>query len=123
MTKTIEIPINVYDMMKRYKDENRSFVAFVNSLKVDANAWGWVNYPTYGSKEETLMQAWLDFDKVRTLALYRVELPHLVTSDGKQQYLSRKDLTYFASREDKSIQQYFVLDQIPAVYSAFAKIA
>lgn len=98
--KIIELPINVYDMMKKYKDENRSFVSFMKGLPKNPNIWGWCNYPKYGSKEETLMQAWLDFDKVKTLALYYVKLPKLITSDGSQRYLSCKDMTYFASRKN-----------------------
>lgn len=122
MTKTIELPINVYDMMKKYKDENRSFMAFMKGLPKNPDIWEWCNYPKYGSKEEILMLAWLDFDKVKTLALYYVELPKLVTSDGSQQYLSCKDMTYFASRKDNRVQQLFVLEQIPNEYYRFAKM-
>lgn len=122
MEKIIELPINVYDMMKKYKDEKRSFVVFMKGLPENLDIWGWCNYPKYGSKEEILMRAWIDFDKVKTLALYYVELPKLITSDGSQQYLSRKDMTYFASRKDTKVQQLFVLDQIPKEYYRFAKM-
>lgn len=119
---TVEVPINVYNMMKKYKDENRSFMSFMEGLVVDADIWGWVNYPKYGSKEELLMEAWLNFGDVKALTLYCVELPELVTTDGKQQYLSYADNTFFACRRNKLVQQFFTLDQIPDVYYSYVTI-
>lgn len=61
--------------------------------------------------------------------LYEIELPHLITTDGEQQYLStNKDtepISYFASCKDKSLKQMFTkreLDYyIPRYYQQFAK--
>lgn len=39
---------------------------------------------------------------------YWVKLDGLVTTDGQQQYLSRKQGNWFASRKDKGIQQQFI---------------
>ena len=119
--KNIKLPINTYGMMKKYKDENMSFMLFMKNINANADIWGWCNYPNYGAKEKTLMQAWLEFDNVAMQEIYYVPLPLLVTSDKKQQYLSYKDQKYFASRKNLSVQQYFTVDQIPPEYYTYAK--
>lgn len=52
-----------------------------------------------------------------------VPLPGLVTTDGKQQYLTNKGGTWFASRRDGNLRQTWKwehLDYIPEVYRQFA---
>lgn len=52
-----------------------------------------------------------------------VPLPGLVTTDGKQQYLTNKGGTWFASRRVESLRQTWKwehLDYIPEVYKKFA---
>lgn len=52
-----------------------------------------------------------------------VPLPGLVTTDGKQQYLTNKGGTWFASRRDENLRQTWKwehLDYIPEVYKKFA---
>lgn len=65
-------------------------------------------------------------EKIRALKpikLYKIPLPGLITTDGKQQYLSEKDGYYFASREDGNLKQrYFEeeLGEVPNVYREYA---
>lgn len=52
-----------------------------------------------------------------------VPLPGLITTDGKQQYLTNKGGTWFASRRDGNLRQTWKwehLDYIPEVYRQFA---
>ena len=58
--------------------------------------------------------------------LYNIPLPNLKTTDGYQQYLSRKnhDPHWFASRlKNDLIQTYTLneLDQVPTAYRQYAK--
>jgi hypothetical protein len=53
-----------------------------------------------------------------------VPLPELVTTDGKQQYLTHKDCKFFASRRDETLQQIWKeehLELIPEQYRQFAE--
>lgn len=55
--------------------------------------------------------------------LYYIPLPHLETSDGIQQVLSKRD-TYFASRPASALQQRYTkeeLERVPEVYKPYAK--
>ena len=55
--------------------------------------------------------------------LYYIPLPHLETSDGIQQVLSKRD-TYFASRPNDKLKQRYTkeeLEQVPGIYKPFAK--
>lgn len=122
MNETIKLPSNVYGLMKKYKDENRSFHSFLESLTVSADIWGWFSYPRYGAQEELLMRAWVDFNNVEPQEVYRVKLPHLATTDGRPQFLSHKDHTFFASRTNPNLQQYFCIDQIPDEYRDYMEV-
>lgn len=54
---------------------------------------------------------------------YIIPLPHLVTTDGEQQYLSNKGGTWFASRKDKELRQTWKerhLKHIPEEYRKYA---
>ena len=58
--------------------------------------------------------------------LYYIPLPHLETSDGIQQVLSKRkgDKNYFASRPDEKLKQRYTkeeLEQVPEVYKPYAK--
>ena len=58
--------------------------------------------------------------------LYYIPLPHLETTDGIQQVLSKRknDTNYFASRPASALQQRFTkeeLEQVPEVYKPYAK--
>lgn len=54
---------------------------------------------------------------------YIVPLPHLITSNGEQQYLSNKGGTWFASRKDENLRQTWKeehLSYIPEEYRKYA---
>ena len=54
---------------------------------------------------------------------YRIPLPHLFTTDGKQQYLTFKDDTYFASKFNEKLKQTFdeeELERVPKFYRNLA---
>lgn len=54
---------------------------------------------------------------------YIVPLPHLITSDGEQQYLTNKDDTWFASRRSEVLRQTWKekhLKYIPEEYRKYA---
>lgn len=60
--------------------------------------------------------------------LYYIPLPHLKTTDGIQQVLSKRSKNgrhYFASRPNEKLKQRFTkeeLEQVPEVYKPFAKL-
>lgn len=55
---------------------------------------------------------------------YIIPLPGLKTTDGKQQYLSHKDGTFFASRRDRNLRQTWkkqhLANYIPEEYAQYA---
>lgn len=58
--------------------------------------------------------------------LYYIPLPHLETSDGLQQVLSKREngTNYFASRPNDKLKQRFTkeeLEQVPEIYKPYAK--
>ena len=56
--------------------------------------------------------------------IYNVPLPHLVTTDGEQQYLTKKGKTWFASRRQKHLKQTWKegsLHEIPEEYRKYVK--
>lgn len=52
-----------------------------------------------------------------------IPLPELITTDGKQQYLTHKDCKFFASRRDERLRQIWKeehLKFVPEIYRQFA---
>ena len=52
-----------------------------------------------------------------------IPLPKLVTTDGRQQYLTHKDCKFFASRRDETLRQIWKekhLKHVPEIYRQFA---
>ena len=52
-----------------------------------------------------------------------IPLPELITTDGKQQYLTHKDCKFFASRRDEKLRQTWEeehLKFVPEIYRQFA---
>lgn len=52
-----------------------------------------------------------------------IPLPHLVTTDGKQQYLTQKDCNFFASRRNSQLRQTWKEEDwnhVPEIYRQFA---
>ena len=72
------------------------------------------------------IQAYEDGYTIEPEQLYYIPLPHLETSDGIQQVLSKRkgDKHYFASRPASALQQRYTkeeLEQVPEFYKPFAK--
>ena len=72
-------------------------------------------------------RAWIDGYTIEPEKLYYIPLPHLETSDGLQQVLSKRKNGnyYFANRPSESLKQRFTkeeLERVPEVYRAFAKL-
>lgn len=65
-----------------------------------------------------------DVEKLREKEiLYIIPLPFLITTDSKQQYLTFKDNTWFASRKDRNLKQVWnerELRTIPKEYLKYA---
>lgn len=62
-------------------------------------------------------------EKVEPVQKYRIPLPDLVTTDGKQQYLSERNGRWFASRLTSDLKQEWTEDElyrIPTAYRGYA---
>lgn len=72
------VPQCVFDLIKKYKNENRSFYAFIENTSDVKEVWEWLNMPKPGIKESELMQAWLAYPNitVEKEKLYTVEIPN-----------------------------------------------
>ena len=83
------------------------------------------NYSKYGLRDRFDLLALIRINgyTIEPEKLYYIPLPHLETSDGIQQVLSKRD-TYFASRPNDKLKQRFTkeeLEQVPEAYKPFAK--
>ena len=72
------------------------------------------------------IQAYEDGYTIEPEQLYYIPLPHLETSDGIQQVLSKRkgDKNYFASRPNDKLKQRYTkeeLEQVPEIYKPYAK--
>ena len=75
------------------------------------------------NEQELLAKAWIDGYTIEPEQLYYIPLPHLETSDGLQQVLSKRD-TYFASRPNDKLKQRYTkaeIAQVPEIYKPYAK--
>ena len=52
-----------------------------------------------------------------------IPLPGLVTTDGKQQYLTHKDCKFFASRRDETLQQIWKEEHLKFVPEIYRQLA
>ena len=80
-----------------------------------------------GDNQDVVARAWLDGYEVEKEPLYYIPLPHLETSDGIQQVLSKRkgDKHYFASRPSDELKQRYTkeeLEQVPEFYKPFATL-
>ena len=72
------------------------------------------------------IQAYEDGYTIEPEKLYYIPLPHLETSDGLQQVLSKREngTNYFAWRPTESVQQRYTkeeLERVPEIYKPYAK--
>ena len=86
------------------------------------------NYSKYGLRDRFDLLALMRVYgyTIEPEQLYYIPLLDLVTSDGKQQVLSKRenDENYFASRPTEALQQRYTkeeLERVPEVYKPFAK--
>ena len=64
-------------------------------------------------------------EKVEHKKKYQIPLPNLITTDGKQQYLTEKEGHWFASRLNPNLKQEWTEDEfhsIPTAYLIYAKM-
>ena len=71
--------------------------------------------------------AWSNGYEVEKEPLYYIPLPHLKTSDGIQQVLSKRKngTNYFASRPNEKLKQRYTkeeVSQVPEIYKLYAKL-
>lgn len=90
--------------------------------------WLSKNYSKYGLRDRFDLLALIRINgyTIEPEQLYYIPLPHLETSDGMQQVLSKQKngMNYFACRQDEKLKQRFTkaeLAQVPEVYKPFAK--
>lgn len=72
------VPQIIFDIIKKFKDENRSFYSLLENISAVKETWEWLNTPKAGAKESDLMQAWLAYPDiaVEKEKLYTVEIPN-----------------------------------------------
>lgn len=71
--------------------------------------------------------AWISGYEIAKEPLYYIPLPHLETSDGEPQVLSRREneTTYFVSRLNDKLKQRYTegeLSEVPETYKGYAKL-
>ena len=70
------------------------------------------------------IQTMREAEKVEHEKQYRIPLPNLITTDGKQQYLTERDGCWFACRLTEGLKQEWTEDEfhgIPTAYLGYAK--
>ncbi|HFE9158907.1 TPA: DUF1642 domain-containing protein, partial [Streptococcus agalactiae] len=58
------VPQIIFDIIKKFKDENRSFYSLLENISAVKETWEWLNTPKAGAKESDLMQAWLAYPNI-----------------------------------------------------------
>lgn len=58
------VPKFIFDIIKKFKGENRSFYSLLENISAVKEAWEWLNMPKPGTKESELMQAWLAYPNI-----------------------------------------------------------
>ena len=91
-----------------------------NELKKWKKEYDWIR-----KNSEKFAKAWVDGYTIEPEQLYYIPLPHLETTLGIQQVLSKRknDTNYFASRPASALQQRYTkeeLEQVPEIYKPFA---
>ena len=116
------VPKFVADWIQSYLNEGGTPIDVLGSLmSFHESVIRW-----FKKNSETMLKALTNGYTIEKEQLYYIPLPHLETSDGIQQVLSKRknDTNYFASRPASALQQRFTkeeLEQVPEVYKPFAK--
>ena len=104
-------------------------VCIVNKLERFVMDLMWIAYKELPENERNdLFQIVTEFSATKIKdredeKQFIIPLPVLVTTDGKQQYLTYKDCRFFASRRDKTLRQTWGeehLKSVPDFYRQFA---
>lgn len=131
----VEVPKFVADYIERHKESGANLKAMLMCYR---RFYDNINCPSYGVYGKEAVQWYVDnpykfiqaYENGYTIEpeqLYYIPLPHLETSDGLQQVLSKRkgDKYYFASRPASALQQRYTkeeLEQVPEIYKPFAKL-
>ncbi|MGI1779304.1 DUF1642 domain-containing protein [Streptococcus uberis] len=104
------VPQMIFDIIKKFKGENRSFYSLLENISAVKEAWEWLNMPKPGIKESELMQAWLAYPNitVEKQQLYTVEIPNPNrNSKGCAKFRLEKlgDKVYLVKRKSKDVYQ------------------
>lgn len=98
-----------------------------SSIKIDLNMRAFVKALRNASDAVEKLKSELNILKLGRKQMKKIiPLPYLVTSDGQQQFLTKKGDTYFASRRDRSLKQVFTQEEyeiVPDLYKPLAKDA
>ena len=123
----VVVPKFVAEWIQSYLNEGGTPIDVLGSLMsfhasfVDESVIRW-----FKKNSETMLKALTNGYTIEKEQLYYIPLPHLETSDGIQQVLSKRknDTNYFASRPASALQQRFTkeeLEQVPEIYKPYAK--
>ncbi|RRA52082.1 DUF1642 domain-containing protein [Streptococcus agalactiae] len=90
-----EVPQMIFDIIKKFKDENRSFYSLLENISAVKETWEWLNTPKAGAKESDLMQAWLAYPNitVQKEKLYTVEIPNPNSHNHSKIFLHKDNQT------------------------------
>ena len=123
----VAVPKYIAEWIQSYLNEGGTPIDVLGSLMsfhasfVDESVIRW-----FKKNSETMLKALTNGYTIEKEQLYYIPLPHLETSDGIQQVLSKRkgDKRYFASRPNDKLKQRFTkeeLEQVPEIYKPFAK--
>ncbi|ALB17054.1 hypothetical protein AMD29_00725 [Streptococcus agalactiae] len=89
------VPQIIFDIIKKFKDENRSFYSLLENISAVKETWEWLNTPKAGAKESDLMQAWLAYPNitVQKEKLYTVEIPNPNSHNHSKIFLHKDNQT------------------------------
>lgn len=111
---------------------NRESLGGGNTITISEDTQNrlWIETPScVDDKDMDMMEAAMAYVKTPTddrgaPTIYNVPLPHLVTTDGEQQYLTKRGSHWFASRRQKHLKQTWregSLHEIPEEYRKYVK--
>ena len=123
----VVVPKFVAEWIQSYLNEGGTPIDVLGSLMsfhasfVDESVIRW-----FKKNSETMLKALTNGYTIEKEQLYYIPLPHLETSDGIQQVLSKRKNgnCYFASRPAETLKQRYTKDeiaQVPEIYKPYAK--
>lgn len=95
------VPQIIFDIIKKFKGENRSFYSLLENISAVKKTWEWLNMTKPGIKESELMQAWLAYPNitVEKEKLYTVEIPN--PNSSQKTMLIRRSTGIYLDNFDK----------------------